>query len=713
MTSRLVIGTRFSPLICASFYLLALTLISPFYPRQAEPASRKSALSVPKEILLRIVEAEDKRVWGNNLSELLANRNPSVRERAALAAGRIGDEHAVPSLVSLLQNDKDDDVRAMAAFGLGEIESPAGSEALIGELAKRNESKIRGRAIEALGKITAALPAADKAHLTSFHKEIYNALEFEASRRSSPDTEVIPLALTAALRARPEGVGKVIAEFLGYDDPRIRADAANALARLRAKDGNDQLRKLLTTDPDPIVRANAARVIGATEDKNAFDGLLDRALNDADQRVRVSAIRALASLRESKAAIPLLKRGQQLKPPLEMNELLEIVTTLGRVGQNIKDQVIIDWLQQLRNLNAPEVEIALARINPQFYSNDLQQSRVASDWRQIAAMGQGAAELANVKTGDSTLDERIKTETIKTILSRLTRLPTAAVPDWLRALAAFKTYNLAETLRNYLLEKDVIVRATTAELLAELPPDQTNEKALVSSLPMALNDQELNDAALAILDALAKQKTQSANDVIKTALDSSDPLIRRRAVSLLKANNAGDFSGRIGTVQTRNKRTDYERAILRVGKNVRATVSTSKGAFTIELLPNEAPLTVDSFVQLSRRGYFKNITFHRVVPNFVIQGGDPRGDGNGGPGYQIRCEINQVPYERGAVGMALSGKDTGGSQWFVTHSRQPHLDGGYTVFGKVIAGMDVVDRIVRGDVIRSILINEGVGPDVP
>jgi cyclophilin family peptidyl-prolyl cis-trans isomerase len=89
-----------------------------------------------------------------------------------------------------------------------------------------------------------------------------------------------------------------------------------------------------------------------------------------------------------------------------------------------------------------------------------------------------------------------------------------------------------------------------------------------------------------------------------------------------------------------------------------------------------------------------------------MQDGDPRGDGNGGPGYQIRCEINEVPYERGAVGMALSGKDTGGSQWFATHSPQPHLDGGYTVFGSVIRGMDVVDNIVRGDVIRSIQITE-------
>jgi len=160
-------------------------------------------------------------------------------------------------------------------------------------------------------------------------------------------------------------------------------------------------------------------------------------------------------------------------------------------------------------------------------------------------------------------------------------------------------------------------------------------------------------------------------------------------------------------VQTRNTDADYTRALARIGKTVQAVVTTSKGSFTIELLPADAPLTVDNFVKLAQKDYFRNITIHRVVPNFVIQDGDPRGDGNGGPGYQIRCEINQVLYDRAAVGMALSGKDTGGSQWFVTHSPQPHLDGGYTVFGRVVAGMDVVDRIVRGDVVQSIVISQG------
>ena len=173
--------------------------------------------------------------------------------------------------------------------------------------------------------------------------------------------------------------------------------------------------------------------------------------------------------------------------------------------------------------------------------------------------------------------------------------------------------------------------------------------------------------------------------------------------------SAGDFTSQIGTVQTRNTNADYTRALARIGRNPRAVVTTTKGSFTIELLPEAAPLTVDNFVQLARREYFRNVTFHRVVPNFVIQGGDPRGDGNGGPGYAIRCEINQLMYDRAALGMALSGKDTGGSQWFVTHAPQPHLDGGYTIFGRVVAGMDVVDRIARGDVIHSIVIGPKKG----
>ena len=104
-----------------------------------------------------------------------------------------------------------------------------------------------------------------------------------------------------------------------------------------------------------------------------------------------------------------------------------------------------------------------------------------------------------------------------------------------------------------------------------------------------------------------------------------------------------------------------------------------------------------NFIRLARRGYFDSSRVHRVVPNFVIQDGDPTGTGSGGPGYTIRCEYNRLRYDAGMVGMALSGKDTGGSQWFITHSPQPHLNGRYTIFAHVTTGMDVVSRVVQGD----------------
>lgn len=725
-------GVRGCPTFIGAAFLL-LSVVSPIASQPRSSASRPANTQVSSEVLLRIVRAEDERRWDKDLLELFGDKSPAVRKRAALAAGRIGNELAVPPLISLLQSDEDDGVQSMAAFALGEVESPAATEALTEQLSKRDGSMSRARIVEALGKIAAALPQTNEEQKKQIGKTILGVLNFEAQRRSRPDTDVILLALTAALRARPEGAGKVVAEFLSNSDPRIRSDAGNTLARLRAKDGNEELRKLLTSDPDPNVRANAARVLGATEDKAAVEGLLNRALQDPDSRVRVSAIRALGSVGDQQIFNTLLERGKALSAKQEKNEVLEIVTTLGRVGQNSKSQLAIDWLKQLRSYDAPEVEIAFARISPQLYSVELQQLSNTTEWRRQAAIGSGAAEVANVKSSDRLLDASIKNEALRNVsntlscpsykgprssgipnvrvrpgmvlTSRCTPLAIMARPDALRAYAAFKPNDLGEVLRKHLTESDVTVRTTAAELLGELPFDATNIQALEAALKVALRDKDSNDAALAIIDALAKQKNRNANQAIKAAIESSDYLTRRKAVESLKLTGAGDFSTRVGA-PTRNSAADYARAISRIGKRVLAVVSTSKGPFTIEFLPDEAPLNVDNFVQLARRGYFNGIVFHRVVPNFVVQGGDPRGDGNGGPGYQIRCEINEVPYDRGAVGMALSGKDTGGSQWFVTHAPQPHLDGGYTVFGRVVQGMDVVDRIVRGDKIRSVKVSE-------
>jgi cyclophilin family peptidyl-prolyl cis-trans isomerase len=141
-----------------------------------------------------------------------------------------------------------------------------------------------------------------------------------------------------------------------------------------------------------------------------------------------------------------------------------------------------------------------------------------------------------------------------------------------------------------------------------------------------------------------------------------------------------------------------------------AYIDTDRGTIQIELDVVEAPLTVENFVGLARRGFFDGLAVHRVVPNFVIQTGDPRGDSEGGPGYSIRDELNQRSYLRGTVGMALDWADTGGSQFFITLMPQPQLDAAYKAFGRVISGMEAADRLVAGDVVRRIRIWDGTSP---
>ncbi|HKS29002.1 MAG TPA: peptidylprolyl isomerase [Pyrinomonadaceae bacterium] len=699
-------------------------------------ASQPARGSVSQEVLLRIMRAEDERRWDNELSGLLSDKSIEVRKRAALAAGRIGDERAVTLLVTMLRVDADPGVRAMAAFALGETEAAKGAEGLMAELKVNTSSEVRARCLEALGKIAAALPKAEEARSRSIGEAILLALKAEAERKPQGDGKTILMGLTAALRARPAGAGPIVAGFLSDKDARVRADALNTMARLKAKDGLDVVRSLLTNDADAVVRANAARVVGAAEDKAAFDALAAR-LQDGDERVRVSAVRALASLKDERVTKPLLERAAKLMNdyragraksadarPAELNELLEIATALGRTLSNTWNKDAVDWLRELRELEEsvdPEIETAFVRIAPALYvrekpfdriTDEASRSQLLKDWRRASSVAQALTEIAALKTeSDSNAVMSVKADAVAILRAMLEdkNLPVLAAPDVLRALAAFKPNDLAELLRQQLKAKDVVMRATAAELLGELPPEELTARALAEALPESLRD-ELNDAALAILDALGKQKSESASEALKAGLGSLDYLVRRRAAAVLKASGAGDFDSRIGTVQARNTPADYQRVMERMTKRVRAVVTTDKGAFTMEFLPEEAPLTVDNFVQLARRGYFNGISFHRVVPNFVAQGGDPRGDGNGGPGYQIRCEINEVPYATGAVGMALSGKDTGGSQWFVTHSPQPHLDGGYTVFARVVEGMEVVDKIARGDKIRNITVTETARP---
>jgi len=137
----------------------------------------------------------------------------------------------------------------------------------------------------------------------------------------------------------------------------------------------------------------------------------------------------------------------------------------------------------------------------------------------------------------------------------------------------------------------------------------------------------------------------------------------------------------------------------------RAIMETSKGTINLDLFDQDAPKTVENFVKLSKDGFYDDLSFHRVIPNFMVQGGCPLGTGTGGPGYKIKCEINDNAHEAGSLSMAHAGKDTGGSQFFICHEAQPHLDGIHTVFGKT-EDMDFVNQIAKGDKIVSVKIED-------
>ena len=136
-----------------------------------------------------------------------------------------------------------------------------------------------------------------------------------------------------------------------------------------------------------------------------------------------------------------------------------------------------------------------------------------------------------------------------------------------------------------------------------------------------------------------------------------------------------------------------------------ANFDTDRGQIRVELAPEKAPLTVASFVNLARRGFYNGLSFHRVINDFMIQGGCPQGTGTGGPGYKFEDEANNgLRHERGVLSMANAGPNTNGSQFFITHVATPWLDGKHTVFGKVVSGLDVVDAVKQGDTIKSVTI---------
>jgi peptidyl-prolyl cis-trans isomerase B (cyclophilin B) len=254
-------------------------------------------------------------------------------------------------------------------------------------------------------------------------------------------------------------------------------------------------------------------------------------------------------------------------------------------------------------------------------------------------------------------------------------------------------------------DSDFVIAATASGLLGEFPSPESLA-ALVTAYESSSGEgaTEIQKTALSSLTTILA--TIPANDavlaVVSSALDSPDVRVRLagRETAMVTGHFEGDSLPSEESLKATIPATIHHRAQPAVTLTIPSTkikCTTNRGVFIIALDAEIAPNTCATFLDLIEKGFYDDLTFHRVVPDFVVQGGCPRGDGWGGPGYLIRSEWSDHTYARGVVGIAHDGKDTGGSQFFVTLSAQPHLDGRYTIFGKVISGMEIVDQLEKED----------------
>jgi cyclophilin family peptidyl-prolyl cis-trans isomerase/HEAT repeat protein len=311
--------------------------------------------------------------------------------------------------------------------------------------------------------------------------------------------------------------------------------------------------------------------------------------------------------------------------------------------------------------------------------------RVAASESLSVVFGRDTLRWRQAWDGDTLLTVR------RQVLAQLRRLGLALVDaevrgwathaDWRYRMAAIESRARTTESERVALAEDFADDADPRVRAAVLQRLGTSGDAQIVTRMRALAERALSDR-----DSVVRGIAQSLAQRLTTAAGASAPTARRSLVD---------------SVPTGRPLEEYERLVRLWGapgaRRPLAVIETERGNVTLELFGYEAPLVVDAFVRLADDGFYRNTVFHRVVPNFVVQDGDPRGDGTGGPGFALRESFSRLRHERGCLGLATSGPDTGGSQYYLCHATQPHLDGAYTVFGRVLSGFDVMDAIVQGD----------------
>ncbi len=626
-----------------------------------------------------------------DLGHLISDDEARVRRRAALAIGRVGLPEGVDLLLPRLQ-DPEPEVRQMSAFALGLLGDKRALEPLRSALSDASPL-VQGRAAEALGLI------GDEASAGSIGGMVAAIARSGVLAKPAPDTAASPrdpaldaFQLGVFALARLKAFDALGGAVLGSDGQAIVASwpVAYALGRVPDKRAIPALRQFMTAGGEG--RVFALRGLGVLKDAAsipAIAAIVQGWRNDLAGAI--AAVRALGEIGDPRGADPLVALVQTRDAPANLR--LEAVAALGSLHvpatvTPLLDLVTDPWpsmraaaLRSVREIDLQQFLVVLSGLEPDRH------------WSVRAAMA----------TVMGTLPANIS---VPRLIEMLKDPDQRVVPAVLDALVRLHAPQVEPILFEHLKSDDPIVRAAAANGLGELKP-ASGAPALAEAYARGQAD-ALYAARAAALAALAKYGAEEATATLKAALSDKDWAVRVRAATLLKSLDPSiDAASAIRPAPVRSG-IDYAAPAL-VGPSVspHAYVETDKGTIQIELNVVDAPLTSLNFATLARSGFFSNIAIHRVVPNFVVQDGDPRGDGEGGPGYTIRDELNEQPYLRGTVGMALDWPDTGASQFFITISPQPHLDARYTVFGHVVQGFEVIDRLQQWDTIKQVRVWDG------
>jgi cyclophilin family peptidyl-prolyl cis-trans isomerase/HEAT repeat protein len=674
----------------------------------------------------QILIYQDTRSLGENreLLKYLDSKNNNLVIKTLYALANISDSSTVDDIAKILISTHNEDKRSAAAFALGQIPCVKSNEYLLKALNSETNNVVQSAILDALGKIG---------------NEYSLNLVFESKNN---DEEVLKAKTLSIARFFIRNIKSEDAVSFIYGAANsdlymsVKKLAAYALYRTRNKEllapAHETLIKL-TQSENELVRMWAFSALGSSRDIKDFDYIIEKYYIEKSWQAKVNILNSLPSFKKEsedilndKLAAMLFSSYDDVNPnvrhtglrvtallysnltkpysaiedvkshlawffppdkAVEWQDKCEAILAYGTIFKDdVKQELLLKMSETENEDLIPYIIKSFQFFKDGMVYKELTDSVGARVRRYNKMKNQDFGEmvqdatLANVYTAYvetiSALKNKVDEENQKRIMLILTNFTGSKDPSILDVCFTALNDSIYNGLRNNI---KMVLLMDYKEL--SYPKDK--------------------DAMIAFINEFGELNMNDAENILKENLNSTSYDICRTSANALKKITGKDY-----TFKTL-RRTDFDWDYMsNLDKKRFATLVTEKGNIKIKLLPEVAPFSVMNFVKLAEKKFYDNTTFPRVVPNFVIQGGDPMNNGYGGPDYSIRSEFSPLHYERGIFGMANDGNDTEGSQFFIMHSPHYHLDGKYTIFGEVVEGMDVVDNIAFSDKLKTVIISE-------